>query len=93
MLEVDLFGREIFPKFDTLIVPNGCEEAYSKSDWGKYIREESYNTPHKNTSISQDWFQEMDNDNAEYESYLALGGDPEKYKSGCLDDYMDSIGL
>lgn len=29
----------------------------------------------------------------ERQSYLALGGDPERYSEGCLDDYMDSIGL
>lgn len=29
----------------------------------------------------------------ELEAYLFLGGDREKYYDGCLDDYMDSIGL
>ena len=26
-----------FDKFDNLIVPTGCEEAYANSDWGKYL--------------------------------------------------------
>ena len=26
-----------FDKFENLIVPTGCEEAYANSDWGKYL--------------------------------------------------------
>ena len=26
-----------FKKFETLVVPTGCEEAYANSDWGKYL--------------------------------------------------------
>jgi hypothetical protein len=26
-----------FPKFETLVVPKGCEEAYANSDWKMYI--------------------------------------------------------
>ena len=26
-----------FGKFENLIVPTGCEEAYANSDWGKYL--------------------------------------------------------
>ena len=26
-----------FKKFETLVVPIGCEEAYANSDWGKYL--------------------------------------------------------
>lgn len=32
-------------------------------------------------------------DSPEYDSYLALGGDPEKYRKGCLDNFMDSQGF
>ena len=28
-----------FEKFKTLVVPTGCEEAYTKSDWGYYLKE------------------------------------------------------
>lgn len=37
-------------------------------------------------------YYEIDDD-WERQSYLALGGEPECYREGCLDDYMDSIGL
>lgn len=33
-------GRDALPEFETLIVPEGCEEAYLNSDWRKYIVEE-----------------------------------------------------
>jgi hypothetical protein len=26
-----------FGKFENLIVPTGCEEAYANSDWGQYL--------------------------------------------------------
>ena len=29
-----------FKKFETLIVPTGCEEAYANSDWGYYLKEQ-----------------------------------------------------
>ena len=32
-------------------------------------------------------------DDLERQSYTALGGNPENYHEGCLDNYMDSIGL
>ena len=28
-----------FKKFETLVVPTGCEEAYANSDWGYYLKE------------------------------------------------------
>ncbi|MBQ5653529.1 MAG: leucine-rich repeat domain-containing protein, partial [Alistipes sp.] len=30
-------GDEAFPEFDTLIVPEGCEEAYLNSDWKEFL--------------------------------------------------------
>ena len=29
--------KNSFDKFENLIVPTGCEEAYANSDWGKYL--------------------------------------------------------
>jgi hypothetical protein len=29
--------NDSFDKFENLIVPTGCEEAYANSDWGKYL--------------------------------------------------------
>ena len=29
-----------FKKFETLVVPTGCEEAYANSDWGYYLKEQ-----------------------------------------------------
>ena len=28
-----------FEEFKTLVVPTGCEEAYTNSDWGYYLKE------------------------------------------------------
>ncbi len=38
-LESEILGGDTFTKFETLIVPEGCEEAYLNSDWRKYIVE------------------------------------------------------
>ena len=35
------FWGETLPKFDTLIVPEGCEEAYLNSDWSHFFEEEN----------------------------------------------------
>ena len=101
-LDMRTYSLTSFERFETLIVPIGREEAYSNSDWGRYLREENvrYNRYNTVTSEAEEcrekgheaYYADYDND-AEYESYLALGGDPDKYESGCLDDYMDSIGL
>ena len=32
-----------FGKFENLIVPIGCEEAYANSDWGQYLDKSQYN--------------------------------------------------
>ena len=29
--------NDSFDRFENLIVPTGCEEAYANSDWGKYL--------------------------------------------------------
>ena len=86
------------------MVPIGCEEAYSNSDWGRYIREETsrydidaieqeYKDYQRQLRIESGDYYVNDIDDAEYESYLALGGDPEKYRKGCLDNFMDSQGF
>lgn len=93
---------ETFGSFETLIVPNGCEGAYTQSDWNRFITNELERVDlleHLECKAMmrkelENIYEESGEDyDAEYESYLALGGDPEKYRKGCLDNYMDSIGL
>ena len=92
---------ETFGSFETLIVPNGCEEAYAQSDWNRFITnklerfdlQERLEYKARRKELENIYRESGEDYDAEYESYLALGGDPDKYKSGCLDDYMDSIGL
>ena len=106
MLEETCDGRgnytlNTFGEFDTLIIPNGCELAYAKSDWNRFITNERERFCEEEYLEHKEWFEEQrrlygdyeEDYDAEYESYLALGGDPEKYHNGGLDDFMDSIGL
>jgi hypothetical protein len=32
-----ILERDAFPEFETLIVPEGCEEAYANSDWKEFL--------------------------------------------------------
>lgn len=57
-------------------------DEYFIEDTYSYDGERKYEPTY--SAIDDDW---------ERQSYLALGGDPERYREGCLDDYMDSIGL
>ena len=100
-----------FHQFETLVVPTGCEEAYSNSDWGRYIREETSRYDEEEAEFDAREFEKFVErermleeleysgsedsywDSPEYDSYLALGGDPEKYRKGCLDNFMDSQGF
>ena len=100
-----------FQQFETLVVPTGCEEAYSNSDWGRYIREETSRYDQEEAEFDAREFEKFVErermleeleysgskdsywDSPEYDSYLALGGDPEKYRKGCLDNFMDSQGF
>ena len=96
------YALRTFGEFDTLIIPKGCESAYAKSDWNRFITSERGRFVEEEYREYKEWQEEQrrlygdyeeDIYDAEYESYLALGGDPEKYKKGCLDNFMDSQGF
>ena len=87
-----------FEKFDTLIVPIGCEEAYNESDWGRYIREETIIKGYRETNKYDDeddceYYSSSDDIDWGFEGYCALGGDPDNYRKGCgFDALMDDLG-
>ena len=53
-------------------------------DWAWELDEDELKDSRSTVYDDIDW---------ERQSYLELGGSPERYHDGCLDDYMDSIGL
>ena len=87
-----------FERFETLIVPTGCEDAYYQSNWGRYISEESIEyDDEEDVVFDEDDDEDESPDYSDYvndidwikESYLALGGDIENYRGGdSLDNFM-----